>query len=101
VYFKIKLNNKSDAAAVKASRLLIAYLLDNYQKRKPLHRVVALLDMSDVGLTNVVRITQISWSCVILIFLNLFLVYSTAIWHVGVFLIFRKPIMCNESSLYS
>ncbi|KAF6038691.1 MOSPD2 [Bugula neritina] len=64
LYFKIKLNNKSDAAAVKASRLLITYLLDNYQKRKPLHRVVALLDMSDVGLTNVdIDLTKFLITC--------------------------------------
>ena len=54
VYFAIKLNKKGDAEHNKNARKMIAYLLDNYQRRKPLHRVVALLDMTAVGLTNVV-----------------------------------------------
>ncbi|XP_067938794.1 motile sperm domain-containing protein 2-like isoform X2 [Watersipora subatra] len=52
-YFCIKLNKKGDSEHNKNARLMIAYMLDNYQRRKPLQRVVALLDMTAVGVTNV------------------------------------------------
>ena len=40
----------------KNARMMIAFLLESYQRKKPLHKIVALLDMSGVGLTNVVSI---------------------------------------------
>ena len=54
VVFKVKLNKKGDPETNKHSRMLIATLLDQYQKQNPLCRLVTLLDMTDVGLGNVV-----------------------------------------------
>lgn len=44
---------------MKASRNMIVYLLDQYQRRNPLRKIVALLDMTGVGLSNVVCVIYI------------------------------------------
>ena len=54
--FVIKLNRKGDEVYTREARNMIVYLLDQYQRRNPLRRIVALLDMTGVGLSNVVSV---------------------------------------------
>ena len=56
VVFVIKLNRKGDEVYTREARNMIVYLLDQYQRRNPLRRIVALLDMTGVGLSNVVSV---------------------------------------------
>jgi len=60
VVFRICLNRKGVAEEAAAMRQLIALLIEKHQRNHADQRIVALLDMSGVGLANVVCISSSS-----------------------------------------